>query len=555
MAPRSRPDVCPACDFRNDTPNSLPTDTPQMPEQLMRLDLWIIFGYLLAMIVVGWLVTDGSRDVEGFTVGNREMKGWVVGLSVLGTFLSSITFLGVPARVYHSGNWNTYVFGLGLPVAALVAVYYFIPLYRHRVQLSAYEYLEQRFGLWARTYAAASFVLLNLIRVAMVLLLVALAVQPLLNWDVVPTLLGLGLVVVIYDVMGGIKAVIWTDVAQVAVLLGGALWCLWELMDNHPGGAGQFWHDIPPGSFSLGDLASWDTTRATFLVMFVYAISENLRNYGTDQNYVQRMLCAANDREAATSIWIGALSYLPISMIFCLIGTGLFMHYHPKSPLVEPGENQVRLAGVVPLDTNAQSDSVFPHFIRHELSPAARGMVVAGILAAAMSTVDSCLNSISMVVLVDMVRRFRRRKPWLPEIITLRLFTATSGMLGAAGAALVYLMNRQQVGKLATLMDLWWEYAGVAGAGLFGLFLLAWLAPRLPGWGALVAVLSSVPVLVWGMVFRTRPVATPGWRWDNCPLHPNLLGLSGMAVLLASGALIALFASKPRSAGGTEVQP
>lgn len=502
------------------------------------LDLWIIGLYMAAMLAIGWWVTDGSRDVEGFTVGNRQMRGWVVGLSVLGTFLSSITFLGVPALVYKQRNWNTFVFGLGLPVAAIAAVRFFIPLYREKVHLSAYELLEQRFGYWARGYAAISFVVLQLIRVAMVLLLVALAVEPLLGWGVVATLVALGGVVIIYDVMGGIKAVIWTDVVQVFVLLGGALWCAAALVLDRPGGAVQFWNDIPAGSFSLGTFASWDLSQSTFLILLLYSLTENLRNYGTDQNYVQRMLAASSAREAAKSIWIGALSYVPISVIFCFIGTGLFVFYQVPVGDRAAGARQSADTRLEPLPIAAGSDQVFPHFIKHQLGPAARGVVVAGILAAAMSTVDSCLNSMSMVLLVDLVRRWRRkessRRPWIPDIILLRLFTAAAGILGTGAAAAIFLLQ----GDLSrVLMERWWQYAGVAGAGLFGLFLLAWLIPVLPNWGALVAVLSSLPVLVWGTIAR-RPDALGQWSWDNCPLHPNLVGICGFATLLVVGSLI-----------------
>ncbi|MBS0211066.1 MAG: sodium/solute symporter [Planctomycetes bacterium] len=510
-----------------------------MPDFLSQLDVWIVIIYLAAMLIIGWCVTDGSRDVEGYTVGNRQMRGWVIGMSVLGTFLSSITFLAVPARVYKDGNWNAYVFGMALPVAAVVAVFCFIPLYRGKVHLSAYELLEQRFGYWARGYAAFSFLALQLLRVAMVLLLVALAVEPLLGWGVVNTLVAISLVVIVYDVMGGIKAVIWTDVAQVFVLTIGAAWCLWAMVSAHPGGVEQFWQRIPAGSFSLGSYDPTDLAHSTFWIVFLYGISENMRNYGTDQNYVQRMLCAADAHEARKSIWIGALSYLPISAIFCLIGTGLHVYYHAPAPHallaadVEPsGLALIVTPQQLPLDTAA--DQVFPYFIKHELPPLARGLVIAGILAAAMSTVDSCLNSMSMIVLVDLVRRFRRRGPVIPEIITLRLFTAGLGGAATLLAATIYGSHGSDGSR--TLLDIWWQYAGVAGAGLFGLFLLAWLMPAIPSWGALIAIVSSLPVLLWGIMARSSPPSTE-WSWKNCPLHPNLVGISGLLTVLVVGGL------------------
>lgn len=214
----------------------------------MRIDLIIIAVYLIAMLAIGYRVSDQSRDVEGYTVGNRNMSGWPLGLSVLATFLSSITFLGIPAKTFSQGNWNAFIFGATAPIAALVAVRWFVPLYRQGVSLSAYELLESRFGYWARAYAALSYVTLQIIRIGNVLLLVALAMKPMLRWDAPPgdwaerfsaaewvdvkivcILLLAGLVVIVYDVLGGIRAVVWTDVWQVFILTFGALWVLAEL--------------------------------------------------------------------------------------------------------------------------------------------------------------------------------------------------------------------------------------------------------------------------------------------------------------------------------------
>ena len=162
--------------------------------------------------------------------------------------------------------------------------------------------------------------MLQLIRVATVLLLVAFAVTPLLDWEIKRTLIGLGVMVIIYDTLGGIRAVIWTDVVQVVILIVGALWCLAQLFLIYPGGPGNLLADIPAHKISLGEFASTDLALPTILVVVLYGITENLRNYGTDQNYVQRILASKSDRAAANSLWIGALAYVPVSFLFCLMG-------------------------------------------------------------------------------------------------------------------------------------------------------------------------------------------------------------------------------------------
>jgi SSS family solute:Na+ symporter len=515
-----------------------------METWLYRVDLWVIAIYLLAMLIVALCVSSGARDVEGYIVGNRRMGGWVLGFSVLGTFLSSITFLGLPAKTFQS-DWNAFVFGLALPPAALVATLFFVPLYRTRSRLSAYELLEQRFGAWARVYADISYLVLQLIRIGTVLLLVAFAVEPMLhvvgdgvaplhNSDgqigrMVGILIVLGGLVIVYDTIGGIKAVIWTDVLQVFVLVLGAVWCLAAVLFAWKGGIGSFFSAIPPEKISLGPLAnydssthSWNWALPSVLVVFIYGLSENLRNYGNDQNYVQRMLAARSNGEAAKSIWIGALSYVPLSVIFCLIGTALWMEANTSGNSILPAD--------------IEADQAFPYFIRHRLPPLVSGLVISAIMAAAMSTIDSCLNSCSTILLVDVLRPLRLVPKRFPEIVTLRLCTITFGAIGTLMAAILLVVKGQSGSKV--LMDLWWQYAGTAGGGMFGLFLLAWLMPRIPTWSAALGVLLSIPVLAWGTF--ARGIEDPAWQWLNCSLHPYLVGVAGTLVILAVGAVFGL---------------
>lgn len=519
----------------------------------MRIDLIIIGLYLVAMMAIGYRVSDQSRDVEGYTVGNRNMTGWPLGLSVLATFLSSITFLGLPAKTLSQGNWNAFVFGATAPIAALVAVRYFVPLYRNSTGLTAYERLESRFGYWARAYAAVSYVALQVIRIGNVLLLVALAVEPMLRWDdppaawadrfsaaqwvdakIVGILVLAGLVVIVYDVLGGIRAVVWTDVVQVFVLTFGALWVLAELTVARDGGLVGFFRDVPAERFDLGqwlnwtDSGLWDWALPSVLVIVIYGVTENMRNYGADQNYVQRMLAAKDHRAAGHSIWIGALGYQPLNVLFCLIGTALWLHVEDiKRSGVAATESSRAVASVA-------ADQVLPNYIRYELPEFVAGLVIAAILAAAMSTIDSGMNSSSMVVYCDFVKRLRKTAPRWPEILALRLWTIAIGAFGTGMAVFLYLSLG--AGSSRTIMDVWWQYAGVAGGGMFGLFLLAWLMPRVPASFVAAGVLSTAPVVVWGVTLRNLTVDSP-FKALECPLHPNLIGVVVALTVVAFGLL------------------
>jgi SSS family solute:Na+ symporter len=492
-----------------------------MTDLFARGDLWVIGIYMTAMLAIGFWVSRTSRDVEGYSLGNRSMTSWVLGMSVLGTFTSSITFLSLPAKAYQK-DWNVYVFGLALPLAAWISTRWFVPLYRRHVQLSAFELLDRRFGYWARIYANLSYVVLQMIRTATIMLLVAMAMHTTLGTPIVETLIVSGVVVIIYDAFGGIQADIWTDVVQVFVFVLGAGWALVVLLAD-AGGPQEFFARVPAERFSLGELFTLDWSTSTIWVVFLYGLSENLRNYGTDQNYVQRILCADSERSAKKSIWIGGLAYLPVSAIFCLIGTGLWVHY----------------SGARTLPADMKAEDVFPYFMRTELPPAVLGLVMSGIMAAAMSTIDSAFNSISTLMLVDVIRPLRGdRPPRIPEIWSLRLVTGLFGVLGTCTAIFMYLQFKEERARI--IMDLWWQYAGTAGGGLFGLFLLAWLMPRLPAWGAALGVVTTIPVLAWGTFVRDLP-PEHSWAWLNCPLHPNLVGISAtLALLVVAAAIMAL---------------
>ena len=258
--------------------------------------------------------------------GGRNLPAWVVGLSIFGTFVSSISFLALPGKAY-TDNWNPLVFSLTLPVSAWLAVRYFVPFYRGHDRVSAYEHLETRFGGSARTYASACYILVQMGRTGTILFLVALPLHELLGWDVRWTIVGLGVLTTVYTMVGGIEGVIWTDVVQSIVLIAGAVLCVVLIPLGLPEGPGQVFEIAgQEGKFSLGDLGA-SLAESTVWVVLAYGLVINLQNFGIDQSYVQRYLTARSDREARKSVWLGALSYIPVSAFFLFIGTALFAFY------------------------------------------------------------------------------------------------------------------------------------------------------------------------------------------------------------------------------------
>ncbi|MGB1673469.1 MAG: sodium:solute symporter family transporter, partial [Limisphaerales bacterium] len=206
-----------------------------MTGQLRMVDLVVLLVYMSGVFGLGCWFLRKSRHPTAFMAASRSLPGWAVGFSIFGTYVSSIGFLGNTGKAYGA-NWNAWAFGLSLPIAGWIAVKWFIPLYRSSQDISAYAHLEKRFGPWARTYALVCFLLAQLARIGTILYLVALALAPLTGWSITHIILITGMLVTLYTLLGGIEAVIWTDVIQSIVLIAGAFFCAFIIIQSMPGG-------------------------------------------------------------------------------------------------------------------------------------------------------------------------------------------------------------------------------------------------------------------------------------------------------------------------------
>ena len=498
-----------------------------MQTQFLLTDKLILFFYFIAVILFGAYFRKKSSTSTGFMIADGVLPSWAVGLSILGTFVSSITFLAYPGQAYNT-NWDVFLFSVTLPPAALIATFYFIPLYRKRVKISAYEYLEQRFGAWARIYGSVSFMLGSLARIGMILFLVSLVLHHLTGWSYETIVIVTGIGVTCYTVLGGIEAVVWTDVVQVIILFGGAVISVIILFAGMPEGPAQLFEIARQHrKFSLG---SWRISliAPTVWVVIIYGIFENLRNFGVDQNYVQRYQVTKSVKAAARSVWIAAVAYIPISALFLFIGTALFSFYTANADLLPSS-----LAGTM------AGDKIFPYFIATQFPVGLRGLLIAAIFAAAMSSIDSSLNCMSTLTLLDFYKRYA--KPDASErqsIKMLRLYTVLWGGLGTVtGLAMI---------QVQTALETGWQLAGIAGGGLIGLFLLGLLSHRARPWQAFTAVMASIISISWATFARELP---PQLDWLECTWHSRMIGVIGTITLLLVGfGLASLTTSKKRAA-------
>ncbi|HVR28983.1 MAG TPA: sodium:solute symporter, partial [Thermoanaerobaculia bacterium] len=472
------------------------------------LDLAVLLAYVGGVVAFGASYARRSRGTREFTAAGGRLGGWAVGLSIFATFLSSNTFLGVPGRAFAS-NWNAFVFSLSLPPAAWIAARWFVPFYRRHGHISAYHHLEARFGPWARTYGLACYLLTQLARMGSVLFGVALVTTALTGWSMAATILAVGVLVTLYTLVGGIEAVIWTDVVQSFVLVGGALAVLWAILGGTPGGVERVLADAgQAGKLDLGSFAA-DFSTSTFWVVLLYGLFINLNNFGIDQSYVQRYHTSRTTPEARRSVWLAAALYLPVSLLFFFLGSAMWVFYSAQPELAADlvaavgagspdGAAGTGGAGA-PAGTTAAAldglshpkvgDRALPHFIATQLPPGVTGLLVAAMLAAAMSSLDTSLNSSATVLLTDVYTTYIR--PGADERESMRFLRGATFAMGAIGIATALAMM-----GVESLLDAWWTLSGIFAGGLLGLFLLGMIARRADRPSAVAGVVAGVTVIL-----------------------------------------------------------
>ncbi|MBR1934032.1 MAG: sodium:solute symporter [Prevotella sp.] len=439
------------------------------------IDLIVFLVFTGGIILLGASFWRKKTSADEFTSAGRSLPGWVVGMSIFSTYVSSISYLGYPGKAYDS-NWNAFVFSLSIPIASYVAARYFVPFYRRQTSVSAYAFLEQRFGRWARWYASACYLLTQIARIGSIVFLLALPMNVLLGWDIRSVIILTSVGIIFYSMMGGVRGVIWADAIQGIIMIGGALVCLAILMFSLPGGPEQSLRIAwAGGKFSLGSFDPTCLSESTFWVCLVYGIFTNLQNYGIDQNYVQRYHAARSARAARFSALFGGYLFIPVSAVFFLIGTALYSYYSVFPGMLPEG--------------GAKGDYVFPFFIVNQLPVGITGLLIASIFAAGMSTVSTSITSGATVVLTDYIRPLMPRASERAQLLALRLSSLVIGLLGIAVSLALTGVD--------SILDAWWKLSSIFSGGMLGLFLLGFVSQRVRNVDAAIGVICGVIVIAW----------------------------------------------------------
>lgn len=490
--------------------------------EITAIDYIVFFVFVGGVALFGCSFWFRSRkNSAAFTKADGSLPSWVVGMSIFATFVSSISFLGLPGDAYR-GNWNPFVFSLAIPLATWVAAKIFIPLYRNVNSVSAYEYLETKFGYWARVYAAVCYLLTQLCRTGSILLLLALPINTMFGWDIHVVIIVTGFITLLYTLLGGIAAVVWTDAIQGIVLIAGAVACALVLTFSMPEGPSQLFEIASAnGKFSLGSFGA-SLSEPTFWVVLVYGIFVNLQNYGVDQNYVQRYMTTKSTAEAVKSTLFGGLLYIPVSLLFVYIGSALFAYYTAQPQLLPAG---------------TPSDQVFPYFIVHALPTGITGLVIASVFSAGMSTVATSINSSATIILTDFVNHGEERTD---DRKNMKVLYTASFTVGTLGIVIGLLMMR-----VDGVLDAWWKLSSIFSGGMLGLFLLS-LACRKPDKaGSIAGVIAGLIVIAWMSLSPFINEGSPFYEFRS-PFHTYLTIVFGTTTIFLTGFIITKISDKKR---------
>jgi solute:Na+ symporter, SSS family len=515
-----------------------------------RADYFVMAAYFTVMAWIAWRVRRRNQTTEGYFLGGRSMPGWAVGFSLAGTAISSITFLALPADAFKTA-WLRMLPNFVLPLGVLAGSRFFLRFYRDGRTTTAFEFLERRFGPSTRLYGAFAFVVGQLLRVSLILFLLGQLTHELTGLSPEMSIVMAGLFVSLYTAVGGFEAVVWTDVAQTLVLtLGGAASfavVAWAL----PGGLaeilGTAWANGKLGFSDLGPAGTLQPTALglsltdkTVTMLLLVGLSHWLAEYACNQNVIQRYCASASEREARRALWFGCWWAIPLWMGFQLLGTALWVFYQ-RFP--SPTSTAI-LAGTV------SAERIVPHFVLTQLPVGLVGLVVAGVLAAAMSSLDSSLNAIATVGIVDVYRRHAAKQR--DDAHYLRMARALSWIASAGmiGGALLLLEARTK-----TLQDAATTLIALTSGGLLGLYLLGFLTRRGDGRSAAVAIAATLALSLY-RALASRPWFPAGLRLAPLDaVHGYYTALLAHTVMFAVGWIAGLALPRRRALDAAAAEP
>lgn len=483
-----------------------------MAQRLSPVDLVIVAAYILGMTIMGAWFTRRQKDLQAYFVGGRNVGWFMVLVSIVATETSAVTFLSVPGLAYdpNGGNMTFLQLSLGYIVGRCLVAWLLLPLYMRGELFSAYQVLKEKFGPAVQRVASGLFLVTRTIADGLRLFLTALVMQY-VGWGVEVAIVVVGVVTILYTYLGGMKAVLWTDLIQFLIKIGGAALAFAYILTLLDGGwAGFVATGEAAGKFRVFDFDWKPTSDAVIWAGVIGGAVFSMASHGADQMMVQRYLCAKSLRQARLALILSGFTILAQFTLFLFVGIGLYAVQH---------------AGLFEVPTGTRKDEVFGLFIVTKLPVGVVGILVAAILAAAMSTLSSSLNSSANALVTDFYRPLRPNHDEKWYVLVSRGMTVFWGVAQMAVAIVAYRFGGDESVVRRVL-----AVAGLSTGLILGLFLLGRVKKPVPSWAAITGLLAGFLAVaaVWVPSAWGKPILA--WPW----YAPVGAGTTVLVALLAA---------------------
>jgi SSS family solute:Na+ symporter len=498
-----------------------------MGTSLPLLDYLIILFFLAGTLAFGLFFAKSQKTTQNYFLAKGKIPSWALGISLLATLISSVTFLAYPGTGYSS-NWILLVQGLMVPIVLLVIIWFIVPLFRNVINLSTYEYFERRFGPFARYYSSIAFVLRQFSGMGTVFFLLAISVEKMTGINTISIIVVVGSLIILVNLIGGIEAVIWLDVFQGFMLFASGIICMAVLLFSVDGGPSEVWKVASENGRTGFGPYEWDLSKLTFIVMAINGAFYAVQKYATDQTVVQRYLTAKTDKAAINASLLGILLTVPVWTLFMLIGTALFVFYKQN-----------------PLPEHLRADAVFPHFIMTQLPTGVVGLILSAMISAAICSLSADLNSLAAVGVEDYYKKLRPHKSDKSYLQASKIIVVISGLI-SMGIAMLY-VNAGDEGVLGIVFTLYAIFSG----GIVGIFLLGLLSARANAQGITIAILVCIVFTAYAILTSTvihyngKDQLILDMGGLNFTHHKLMLGVYSHLIVIVVGYLASLFFAKP----------
>jgi SSS family solute:Na+ symporter len=463
-----------------------------MKNNLGALDLVVIFAYLAGLSAIGVYFSRRQTSSEEYFLGNRRMPWFVVGVSLVATLISAMTYLSVPGETirYGIGFFSSL---LAYPLVVLVVSRVVIPVIVRLPIRSVYEYLEKRYDGSVRSLGAAAFIASRLLWIGLIIYTASFAVSTMTGAEIYLTILIIGLVTTVYTTLGGIRAVIWTDFSQFTIMVASAVLIPLYISFRTGTGPSVWWHIFSEAGRTKVQLFNFDpTVRITVLGMLAEIFFWNICTHSADQLAVQRYLSTSSVASARRSLWVSTICTVALICLLVFCGISLFTFYYLQSgSSLETFQAEIAL----------HADQALPKFIAAELPDGLSGLLLAAVLAAAMSSLSSGINSISNSVVTDGLERLRLWQRSRRGVKFERIIAILVGIIGITTALLVAAAMTSTRWNLIELMErVNHLFVGPLGVLVFAGILLPRVGTKAAFAGFSVALLTSI-CIAFGKLF------------------------------------------------------